>query len=168
MPSVKRSPRKALCGQAWAEKIGSGASGVGHATTPARPNAAGGIDFSSRTVQVAGAFSLRGTRPTTSSATGRSGALALASWASQRGRLSLRPWIEIGNWSSRTQYYARQTSGPLPPPAASARGGSLTTPSFRCTWRQACGPSEAPCSSRHFAINGERRGDLDTAEQALA
>jgi hypothetical protein len=37
------------CGQAWPEKIGSGASGVGHATTPARPNADGGIDFSSRT-----------------------------------------------------------------------------------------------------------------------
>jgi hypothetical protein len=28
--------QKAPCGQAWAEKIGSGASGVGHATTPAR------------------------------------------------------------------------------------------------------------------------------------
>jgi hypothetical protein len=57
---MPEATRKAPCGQAWAEKIGSGASGVGHATTPARPNADGGIDFSSRTVQVAGAFSLRG------------------------------------------------------------------------------------------------------------
>jgi hypothetical protein len=50
----------------------------GLATTPARPNADGGIDFSSKTAQVAGAFWLRGTRPATRSATGRSGALALA------------------------------------------------------------------------------------------
>jgi len=42
------------------------------------PNADGGIDSSSRIVQLAGAFWLRGTRPTTRSATGRSGALALA------------------------------------------------------------------------------------------
>jgi hypothetical protein len=64
-PSVKRqklpeATRNAPCGPAWAEKIGSGASGVGHATTPARPNADGGIDFSSRTVPVAGHFTVRG------------------------------------------------------------------------------------------------------------
>jgi hypothetical protein len=53
---VRRDPERASSGsrdpspgrQAWAEKIGSGARG-GHATTPARPNADGGIDFSSRT-----------------------------------------------------------------------------------------------------------------------
>ena len=59
-------------------KSAAGASRVGHGTTPARPNADGRIDFSSRTVQVGGAFSLRGTRPATRSATGRAGALALA------------------------------------------------------------------------------------------
>jgi hypothetical protein len=75
-------PARRRAGQAWAEKIGSGATvavrGGGHGTTPARPNADGGIDFSSRTAQVAGAFPLRGTRPATRSATGRAGALALA------------------------------------------------------------------------------------------
>jgi hypothetical protein len=83
------------------------AGGGGHPTTPAHPNADGGIDFRSRTVQVAGAFSLLGTRPTTRSATGRARALALAS---QLGRPSLGAWVVIGNWSSRTQN-PRQSGG---------------------------------------------------------
>jgi hypothetical protein len=56
-------------------RSGQAASGV--PPTPARPND-GGIDFSSRTVQVAGASSLRRTRQTTRSATGRAGAPARA------------------------------------------------------------------------------------------
>jgi hypothetical protein len=97
-----------------------GAGGVGHATTPARPNADGGIDVAQGPPEVAGGFSLRGTQPATLSATGRAGALALA--CSREGRGAGRAGFAVNIAKLPGIAAACGMIRRISPPRAAARG----------------------------------------------